>query len=161
MSNLEIHCKISKLRTRNEFRELHQWMDEGIKYLKHDHRLERHFFIQEYKDFIKEKWGGKAVVEWLFHIALDNLETANKFAVQEYNKAFEEISISFGDKEISGCKFIKKFPNSNKTFEIDLKGRVRERAKIIDKEGERYTKEELMLMGFDEIEAELFSGCFL
>ena len=160
MPNLNVHCRISEIRTGKEFRELHSWIDEGTKYLKHNHRLERHFFIEEYKDFVKEKWGEKAVVEWLFHIALDNLETANKFALNIYSKTFEEISVSFDDKEISACKFIKKFPSSRKIREIDLTGRRIKETATSQKEGlpEKefgYTKEELELMGFDDDFADL------
>lgn len=146
MPDLETHCKISKIRTGEEFRELHVWMDEATKSLKHNHRLERHFFTQEYKDFIKEKWGGKAVVEWLFHIAIDNLETAHKFAVEEYNKAFEKITVEFSGKDVSSLKFIKKFPNSEKSIEIDLSTKT-----LKQKTG--YTVQELQLLGFDNTEA--------
>jgi len=157
MPEVEIHCKISKTRTGNEFRELHEWIDEPKAFLKHNHRIERHSFHEGYREYIEEKWGGKAVVEWLFHIALDNLETANKFAFEIYNKSFEEISVSFEGKNMSGCKFIKKFPNSNKVIEIDLKGRIREIEKPSG-ERRRYTKEELELIGFDEDEAEDLAG---
>lgn len=112
MPNVNEHCKISKERTGEEFRELHEWIDEGQKYLKHDHRLERHFYIEEYKKFIEEKWGKKAVVEWLFHIAIDNMETANKFAIQVYNRSYAEIDVNFDGKEISKIGFIKDYPNS-------------------------------------------------
>ena len=96
MPNLETHCKISLVRTKtNDFRELHQWMDEGTKYLKYNHRLERHFFMQEYKDYIETEWSNKAVPEWLFHIALDNLETANKFAIDIYNTNYGKIITKF------------------------------------------------------------------
>lgn len=158
MPNVNTHCKISKTRTKgNEFRELHEWMDEPQKFLGHNHRIERHSFHEGYKKYIEEEWGTRAVVEWLFHIALDNLETANKFAFDIYSTSFGEISISFEDKELSGCKFIKKFPNSNKVFEIDLKGKKRvfipEEA---EEEGIGYTKQDLLLMGFSEAEAEYY-----
>jgi len=165
MPDLDIHCKISKTRTGNEFKELHEWMDEPKAYLGYNHRIERHSFHEGYKEFIEKKWGSKAVVEWLFHIAIDNLETANKFAFDAYNKIFEEISISFEEKNLSGCRFVKKFPNSNKVFEFDLSGKVEEKkgfGETINKEEEEplYTKEELMLMGFDEILAEQMELAF-
>lgn len=122
MPNVNTHCKISSRRTKgDEYRELHEWMDEGTKYLKHNHRLERHFFTQEYKDYIEEKWGTRAVVEWLFHIAIDNLETANKFASDIYGKIFDEITFKFDEKNIVHCDFIKNRDKSQKHFDIDLK----------------------------------------
>jgi len=53
------------------------------------HRKERrHFNRKDYKaikdhwDKTKRKgWGQKAVIEWLFHLALDNLQTAYKRVV--------------------------------------------------------------------------------
>ena len=122
MPSVDIHCRISKRRTKGEeFRELHKWMDEGTKYLKHNHRLERHFFTQEYKDYIEEKWGARAVVEWLFHIAIDNLETANKFATYIYGKIFDEVTFKFDKKNIVHCDFVKNSEKSQRHFEIDLK----------------------------------------
>lgn len=161
MPNKETHCAISKKRTNNEFRELHEWMDEATKYLKHNHRLERHFFTQEYKEFIEKEWGKKAVVEWLFHIALDNLETANKFAVDTYNKNFAEILVCFDGKEISECVFKKVYPNSKSIFVIKLKEKkkqLKEKGKDDENEGGvLLTAKELKLMGFSDLEAEWFA----
>jgi len=105
MPSIEVHKAISKHRTKEDFEELHEWMDEATEYLGFNHRLERHFYTEEYKDFIKKKWGSKAVVEWLFHIALDNLETAAKFADKAYLSAYDEVEVSFKDGKITGCKF--------------------------------------------------------
>ncbi|MFH1290380.1 MAG: hypothetical protein ABIH92_03155, partial [Nanoarchaeota archaeon] len=70
MPDFKTHCRISKERTKTkDFSELHGWMDEATEYLGHNHRLERHFYTEEYKNFIERRWGDKAVVEWLFHIA--------------------------------------------------------------------------------------------
>ena len=124
MPNLKVHCDISKKRTGQTYEELHKWMDEATEYLGADHRLERHFFTSEYKNYITRMWGPKAVVEWLFHIAIDNLETANKFAVDEYNTAFDEISIRFDGKMISQCNFIKTTSYGNKkNFEVGVNGK--------------------------------------
>lgn len=149
MPDTETHCKISKARTGNEFRELHKWMDEATEYLGADHRIERHFFTQEYKNYIKNKWTDKAVVEWLFHIALDNLETANKFAVDIYNKAFDKISIHFEGKNLSVGEFTKTFPKSSKTIEVNvLKQKIKEASKRNIKPF-KLTKEQIELLGFD------------
>jgi len=56
-----------------------------------NHRRKRHYFNVEDQRIIKdhwrktmgEPWGERALVEWLFHIALDNLETAYKFSLNE------------------------------------------------------------------------------
>ena len=169
MPNKEIHEKISKIRTGDEYKELHKWVDEATESLGHNHRLERHFYTEEYKDFIKKKWGEKAVVEWLFHIALDNLETANKFAFDFYNKNFDEMIFSFKDKNLSRCQFIKTFEKSKKIFDIDLIsgetkdiGRMREDVEKSkeEKEEERkeYKRNLMEHLHFDEVLAELFTG---
>ncbi|MCK4647687.1 hypothetical protein KAT24_02045 [Candidatus Pacearchaeota archaeon] len=128
MPNQEVHCEISRIRTKgNSYQELHAWMDEASKYIGSNHRLERHFYTEEYKDYITERWGAKAVVEWLFHIAIDNLETANKFAINEYKASFEEIIVKFDGKKISQCNFVKTTSNGNKKV---LKVSVNEKEKI-------------------------------
>lgn len=56
----------------------------------------RHAYNKKDEDAIREWWdkkgeglGQKAVVEWLFHIAIDNLHTAFKMAKKVYGfKAF-------------------------------------------------------------------------
>ena len=113
MPNLEIHKAISKHRTGEDYEKLHKWMDEATAYLGYNHRLERHFYTQEYKNYIEKEWDKKAVVEWLFHIALDNMETASKFAKEAYSKAYEEINICFDKNgEVVKCEFTKVHPNS-------------------------------------------------
>lgn len=118
MPSVRVHCGISKQRTGQDFSELHRWIDEPRKWLKYNHRIERHSYTKDYEDYIRDKWGDKAVVEWLFHIALDNLETANKFAVNTYPEAFDEINIYFLNKEIAKCKFSRFSGNTRnyKTF---------------------------------------------
>lgn len=116
MPSIDIHCKISKKRTENDFRDLHEWIDEPRKYLGPNHRIERHSFHEGYRNFIKSKWGDKGVVEWLFHIALDNMETANKFATECYNSAFDEIIVTFKGKEIKSCTALKSYTNSRSLF---------------------------------------------
>ena len=136
MPNFKVHCEISKRRTNgNDYAELHKWMDEATEYLGHNHRLERHFFTSEYKDYIAAKWGEKAVVEWLFHIAIDNMETANKFAIKAYKKSYDGIDIKFDGKMLSQCNFIKTNSKGDKKIsEISVKGKdkvnriVREKA---------------------------------
>ncbi len=86
MPSLKVHCAISRERTKGKdnFKKLHQWIDEPAKEKGINHRTERHSFNLNEKYFIQSRWGKKAVVEWLFHIAIDNLETAFKEANRAY-----------------------------------------------------------------------------
>jgi len=103
MPSLRTHCAISKKRTGNDFAELHRWIDEPTGELGPDHRIERHHYNEKDKNTIKRYWdskreglGEKAVIEWLFHIALDNLYTAFKMSKQ---------SFSYGDKTYNIMEF--------------------------------------------------------
>jgi len=103
MPSFRTHCAISKKRTGNDFAELHRWIDEPTRRLGYDHRIERHHFNEDDKNTIKRYWdakrkglGEKAVIEWLFHIALDNLATAFRMS----NKSF-----SYGHKTYNLMRF--------------------------------------------------------
>ena len=76
MPSLWVHCAISRERTGDNYKELHEWIDAPHKEKGINHRTERHSFNLKERNFIKKTWGDKAVTEWLFHIAIDNLETA-------------------------------------------------------------------------------------
>lgn len=105
MPRLRVHCRISKDRTGFNFKQLHQWIDEPYKKLGSDHRILRHAYthddertIERYWEKERGKgWGKKAVVEWLFHIAMDNLETAFKEANQVYKngRAYNFCKVAF------------------------------------------------------------------
>ncbi len=103
MPSVKTHCAISLKRTGNSFAELHRWIDEPRSRLGSDHRIERHYYNEGDKNYIKGYWdakreglGEKAVIEWLFHIALDNLCTAFKMSKQ---------SFSYGDKTYNMMEF--------------------------------------------------------
>ena len=103
MPSFKVHCAISKKRTGNDFADLHKWIDAPTKTLGAGHRVERHYFnyhdknrIKKYWDKIGEGLGEKAVIEWLFHIALDNLQTAFKMSKQDF---------SYGEKTYNVMKF--------------------------------------------------------
>jgi len=105
MPSFRTHCAISKKRTGYDFAELHRWIDtpRALIRLGADHRIKRHYFNEEDKNTIKEHWdakgeglGEKAVIEWLFHIALDNLVTAFKMSSQ---------SFSYGDRTYNLMRF--------------------------------------------------------
>ena len=100
MPDLEQHCTISKQRIGFGFEDLHRWIDEPAKTkgLGVDHRIERHAYTVKDDEYIKDYWelkkgpgwGEKAVIEWLFHIAIDNISTAFKksrsyYGGQTYN----------------------------------------------------------------------------
>jgi hypothetical protein len=94
MPRHKVHCAISNQRTKGEenFSLLHRWIDEHHKEGGVNHRTKRHAYNEKEAKQIKEYWdkklgrgwGDKAVVEWLFHIALDNLETAFRMSHKPY-----------------------------------------------------------------------------
>jgi len=94
MPSLNVHCAVSRERTGFNFKELHQWIDEPYRKYGINHRIKRHSYNKEEAKIIREfwddklgmGWGDKAVVEWLFHISLDNLDTAFKKAKKVYRK---------------------------------------------------------------------------
>lgn len=60
-------------------------MDERRAELGEDHRIHRHVLRTDDLDYVKKRFGGdKAVVEWLFHSAIDSLETAYKISKRVY-----------------------------------------------------------------------------
>ena len=83
---VKVHCAISKERTGFDFKSLHEWIDKDCKKHGVNHRRVNHAYnlkdantIKKYWDKKKgDGWGDKAIQEWLFHIALDNLDTAFK-----------------------------------------------------------------------------------
>ena len=116
MPSVRIHCAISEKRTGFAFRELHKWIDEDAKNMGVSHREKRHYFnekdkkaIKDYWDKLKGKgWGEKAIVEWLFHIAIDNLETAYKFSSKEGSygrKTYNCIKLVFNPNGYIDCDF--------------------------------------------------------
>jgi len=85
MPSLNKHCAISAERTGYPYTELHKWMDERRAELGEDHRIHRHVLRTDDLDYVRKRFGGnKAVVEWLFHSAIDSLETAYKISKRVY-----------------------------------------------------------------------------
>jgi hypothetical protein len=106
--SLRVHCAISKQRTGFEFEELHRWIDEGAKSMGVDHREKRHYFNRKDQREIKDRWGEKAVVEWLFHIALDNLGTAYKFSLSKSSygaNTYNYLRVILNPNGYIDCKF--------------------------------------------------------
>ena len=115
MPSFRTHCAISKKRTGNDFAELHRWIDEPRTRLGYDHRIERHHFSEDTKNTIKRHWdtkrerlGEKAVIEWLFHIAIDNLYTAFKMSSKSFSyghKAYNLMEFGLGKSGYIHCNF--------------------------------------------------------
>ena len=77
MPKNDVHCAISKKRTGKTYQKLHSWIDENKDDKSVNHRSKNHYYSAEIKDIISQNFGGaEAVSEWLFHIALDNLDTS-------------------------------------------------------------------------------------
>jgi hypothetical protein len=88
MPSVKTHCAISLKRTGIDFAELHRWIDEPTGRLGSEHRIRRHHYNEKEKNLIKGYWdakrgglGEKAVIEWLFHMAIDNLATASRMTI--------------------------------------------------------------------------------
>ena len=116
MPNLIAHCAISKQRTGFNFRELHRWIDNPpeAKFLGSDHRMERHAYTKEDMNTIKKywnrkkgpDWGEKAIIEWLFHIAIDNISTAFKLSKSHYGEnTYNLIEIGIATSGFINVKF--------------------------------------------------------
>jgi len=115
MPSLKIHCAISKKRTGNNFAELHRWIDKSATILGYDHRVERHYFNEDDKNTIKRHWdakreglGEKAVIEWLFHIALDNLDTAFRMSSKSFSygpKTYNLMQFGLSKSGYIHCEF--------------------------------------------------------
>jgi hypothetical protein len=116
MPSVKKHCAISEKRTGYAFGRLHEWIDGHAEELGIDHRKRRHYFnrkdqkeIKDYWDMKKgEGWGEKAVVEWLFHIALDNLETAYKFSLNKNSygaNTYNHIDVVLNPNGYIDCSF--------------------------------------------------------
>jgi len=86
MPNFNVHCKISEIRTGNRFEALHKWIDQPREDLGVDHRTERHSYNRADEQYIRDRWDSRGVVEWLFHIAIDNIDTAYKKEKTTYGK---------------------------------------------------------------------------
>jgi len=106
MPSVRKHCEMSKQRTGHSFFKLHKWIDRYQDSLGVDHRQKRHAFTRFDESRIIDFWdfemdfelGDKAVVEWLFHNAIDNLETAFKKSKRCYgNKRYNYIKIGFSE----------------------------------------------------------------
>lgn len=99
MPTVEEHCKFSLERTKgkNDYKELHEWMDEPKSLLGVTHRLFRHTDNSFDREYVKERWGEKGVIEWLFHIAVDNLVTAYRTSNEVYGTSYNYYRFALSD----------------------------------------------------------------
>ena len=97
MPKNEVHCALSMKRTGKSYKQLHKWIDDNKENRGVDHRNKKHSYSKDLRDFIFKKYGGsEAVGEWLFHIALDYLDTCT---INEWNHKKEDINFyRFGFK---------------------------------------------------------------
>lgn len=119
MPTVEEHCKISLERTKGntDYRELHEWIDEPKRQLGINHRLKRHTDNAVDREYIRNRWGEKAVVEWLFHIAIDNLVTAYRASNNVYGTAYNYYRFALPDHgelvldfdKLSNAELIRRF----------------------------------------------------
>ena len=98
MPNWKTHFAISNKRTGDSFEDLHKWIDDNKEERGVDHRNKNHAYTQELKNFVSKNFGGpEAVSEWLFHIALDNLDTS---VTNDWNFADNDVNFyKFGFKD--------------------------------------------------------------
>jgi len=94
MPPVEKHSKISAERTGDDFRELHEWIDDPEK------KAERHDItkIHEYGKMIEEKYGEKALQEYILHIH-DDVNAKFAHIVRDFEKAMKDTLAYFGVKE--------------------------------------------------------------
>ena len=77
MPNWKTHFAISKRRTGDSYFKLHKWIDDNKDESGVNHRNKKHAYTEEDREFVESNFdGAEAVSEWLFHIALDNLDTS-------------------------------------------------------------------------------------
>jgi len=94
MPPVEKHLKISSERTGEEFRELHEWIDNPEK------KAERHDItkIHEYGKMIEEKYGENGLQEYIQHIH-DDVQAKFNHILHDFEKTMKETLAYFGVKE--------------------------------------------------------------
>ncbi len=91
MPNWKTHQAISMIRTEDTYEDLHKWIDDNEEDKGVNHRKKNHYYTDELRDYVSKNFGGsEAVSEWLFHIALDNLDTS---VINDWN--YGEVDVNF------------------------------------------------------------------
>jgi len=121
MPNWKTHFALSEKRTKKFYEELHKWIDENSEDdLSVNHRNNgRHVYTEKNRKFVFDNFGGnEAVSEWLFHIAIDNLDT---FVTNDWiNKVSDNNFHVFGFKDNG---FI--FYNEDFLYEEELEEQIK------------------------------------
>lgn len=97
MPPTKLHYQSSMERTGQEWKEIHDWVDDP------DHKNERHDFtrIWDFVPIIKDKWGEEGVKEYIEHVREDMDKKFAKLA-KEYEEKLEDAYAYFG---IRGRKY--------------------------------------------------------
>jgi hypothetical protein len=76
MADLRVHCEGCLKELGEEFRFVHEWLDETFKYFGPKHRVLRHNLrgIEE----VRKKWGDRAVLAAKIHIIRDKRDASFK-----------------------------------------------------------------------------------
>ena len=77
MPSGKIPQAISRKRTGKSYDKLHCWIDDNKDDKSVNHRSKNHHYSEDLRKYVYSNFGGhEAVSEWLFHIAMDNLDTS-------------------------------------------------------------------------------------
>ncbi|MBF0127022.1 MAG: hypothetical protein HQM02_07410 [Magnetococcales bacterium] len=91
MSKPEVHYQRSLARTGQEYREIHQWIDEpGMKYERHD--LGR---VLEFAGMWRDKYGEEGAREYLHHLQ-DDVEARFNHLLEDVQKTIADNLTYFG-----------------------------------------------------------------
>ena len=94
MPSIEKHAEISKQRTNNAYREVHEWIDDP------QHKDERHDItkIPETFEMFKEKYGEQAAREYVQHLA-DDLNGKFNHLIEDVQALIDKNLTYFGAKK--------------------------------------------------------------
>jgi hypothetical protein len=94
MPSIEKHAAISKQRTNNTHREVHEWIDDP------QHKDERHDItkIPETFEMFKEKYGEQAAREYVQHLA-DDLNGKFNHLIEDVQALIDKNLTYFGAKK--------------------------------------------------------------
>ena len=93
MPSIEKHIEISQQRTKQSYREVHEWIDDP------QHKDERHDItkIPDTFDMFKNKYGEEAAREYVQHLA-DDLNGKFNHLIEDVQAMIDQNLIYFGTK---------------------------------------------------------------
>ena len=94
MPSIEKHVEISKQRTNQDYREIHEWIDDP------QHKEERHDItrIPDTYQMFKEKYGEQAAREYVQHLA-DDLNGKFNHLIEDVQAMIDKNLTYFGTKK--------------------------------------------------------------